>query len=188
MSALPPSGRPQPPTQPAEFVALFLAEQQRIYAFIVTLVGNTQDAEDLMQETASVLFSKFDEYRPGTRFFTWACTTARYLVLNHRRKKAHREVLLDDDVLALLADVSAADADIAAIRSSALHDCLDRLDPEDRKLFERRYVGSVAVKFLASELGRPAESVCRSLGRIRRRLADCIGRAIGMPEQKGEDA
>lgn len=191
MSTVPRHNRSEPTAPAAEFVSLFLAEQQRIYCFIVALTGSPEDAEDLLQETASVLFTKFDEFRPGTSFYAWACVTARYLVMNQRRKKSRQEVLLDDDVLELLAEVPAAEEEITAVRHSALRGCLERLVPADRTLFERRYTGSVAVKLLAKELGRPAESVCRSLGRIRRALAECIDRrehgAAGKNGRKGEE-
>ena len=38
-----------------EFVRLLLANQNRIYAFILTLVSNWSDADDVMQETAEVM-------------------------------------------------------------------------------------------------------------------------------------
>jgi RNA polymerase sigma-70 factor (ECF subfamily) len=170
----------------AEFVSLFLSEQRRIYCYIVTLTGNPQDAEDLLQETASLLFTKFDEYRPGSSFFSWACQTAHYLVLNHRRKQSRQAIVLDDDVLELLAEVPAAEDEIISIRRTALHACLAKLSVADRNLFERRYAAAVAVKVLAVELGRSADSVCRSLGRIRRALIQCVGRTLRTSEQTGE--
>ena len=168
-----------------EFVALFLAEQRRIFCYIVTLLGNTQEAEDLLQETATVLWKKFDEFQPGTSFFSWACQTAQYHVLNYRRKHERQMVLLDDDVLELLADVPTAEGEILTIRRDALHTCLDKLSSSDRKLFEVRYASTMAVKDMAAKFGRSADSVGHSLGRIRRALIECIRRALAIAGREG---
>lgn len=188
---LPESGpEPVPPPSHAEagapeFVALFLAEQRRIYCYIFTLLANAQDAEDLLQETAAVLWKKFGEFQPGTSFFSWACQIAHYQVLNYRRRKGRHEVMLDDDVLEQLAEVPPAEAEMLAIRQSALHDCLKKLTHQDRSLFERRYASTAKGKDLAAELGRPADSIYRSLGRIRRLLMECVRRTILAADHEG---
>ncbi|NLK41754.1 MAG: RNA polymerase subunit sigma-70, partial [Planctomycetes bacterium] len=51
-----------------EFVQLFLMSQRRIYGYVMTLVPNVSDADDIVQETASVMWTKFGEYEPGTDF------------------------------------------------------------------------------------------------------------------------
>jgi RNA polymerase sigma-70 factor (ECF subfamily) len=60
------------PTRPTndehDFGRLFVRYQSRIYGFIRSLVVHRDDAEDLLQETASVLWRKFGEFRPGSDF------------------------------------------------------------------------------------------------------------------------
>ena len=65
-----------------DFVALFLAHQARIYAFIVTLLGNRSDADDVLQETGITLFQKFSTFQPGTDFLAWACRVAKNKVMD----------------------------------------------------------------------------------------------------------
>jgi RNA polymerase sigma-70 factor (ECF subfamily) len=177
------------PDQPAtDFLSLFLADQRRIYCYLVTLLASTEDAEDLLQETAKVLWTKFGEYRPGTSFFSWACQTAQYLVLNHRRRKDRHVLMLDDDVLDQLAQVPPEEAEALGVRRSILLGCLDKLSTNDRSLFERRYAASTKGKDLAAESGRPAESIYRSLARIRRLLVECVRRALAIAEREGESS
>ena len=59
-----------------------MSSQSRIYAYILMLVHNHNDAEDLLQETASILWEKFDEYIPEKSFAAWAVGIARNKIYN----------------------------------------------------------------------------------------------------------
>ena len=61
--------------------------------------------------------------------------------------------------------------------------CLARLAPSDRELIRRRYSPGETGKSLAEALGRPANSVYQSLGRIRRTLLECIKRRLAAEAQ-----
>ena len=120
-----------------EFVALFLAHQRVLFRQIVLLVQNVADAEDLLQETASTLWLKFDQFSPGTSFYAWAHQIAVYKVQEYRRKKL-REPLLDEDVIAQFsADSSLEQPSSASERAEALEGCLQKLSAADRSLIEK---------------------------------------------------
>jgi RNA polymerase sigma-70 factor (ECF subfamily) len=56
--------------------------------------------------------------------------------------------------------------------------CLQKLKARDRELIQQRYAPGESGKHLAGALGRPANSVYQSLGRIRRTLWECIQRRL----------
>jgi RNA polymerase sigma-70 factor (ECF subfamily) len=167
-----------------DFMSLFLEDQRRVHAYIVALVARHQDADDLLQETAAVLWRRFDEFESGTNFFAWACKTAYLVVLGYRRRKGREVVTLDDDVLEKLAVFSSHSNSLLAVRVSALEQCLDKLPTKDRALLERCYSPNKRARDVAVELGRPEASVYKSLGRIRRTLADCIRRTLSLAERE----
>ena len=49
-----------------QFVSLLTRYQQRVYLFILSLVPDRADAEDVLQETNLVLWQKFDDFTPGS--------------------------------------------------------------------------------------------------------------------------
>jgi RNA polymerase sigma-70 factor (ECF subfamily) len=171
-----------------DFVSLFLADQRRIHRYIVTLLGRQQDAEDLLQETAAILWRKFGEFQPGTSFYAWSCRAAYLNVQEYRRKRSRDVVLLDADVLEQLATFYATEeATFDEIQIEALESCLEKLVAKDRQLIERCYASTgIRAKQVAEELGRPADSVYRSLGRIRNTLLICIRRAAAAQEHGKE--
>jgi len=169
---------PGDPESNRQFVSQFLVHQRRIYRYILTLCPHIADAEDILQKTAEVLWAKFEEFEPGTNFLAWANRVAHLKVLEHRRAQRAGVVVLDDDVLQRLAEVSQSQADTLNQQQDALFECLDRLRPVDRQLIELSYAPNTVLKHVAQHLGRPANSVSKSLGRIRRWLMECAQRTL----------
>jgi RNA polymerase sigma-70 factor (ECF subfamily) len=60
--------------------------------------------DELMPEVALLAWQKFSTLAEQRAFPQWACIIARYEVLRRRRDKAHDRLVLDDDVIAKLAD------------------------------------------------------------------------------------
>jgi RNA polymerase sigma-70 factor (ECF subfamily) len=59
------------------------------------LTGNTDDAEDLYQDTALRIITNADKYNPGTNFKAWAVTIMRNIFINNYRKKVRRNLIID---------------------------------------------------------------------------------------------
>jgi len=64
-----------------EFVQLLTAHQRSLYLYIITLLPNPADVDDVLQSTNMVLWSKADEFVPGTDFGAWARRVAHFEVL-----------------------------------------------------------------------------------------------------------
>jgi RNA polymerase sigma-70 factor (ECF subfamily) len=64
------------------------------------------------------------------------------------------------------------------LRRQALEQCLGTLREKDRELIKNRYQPGTSGKYEAENLGRPANSVYQSIGRIRRTLLECIRRRL----------
>jgi RNA polymerase sigma-70 factor (ECF subfamily) len=171
---------PARPAQPADveaFLRLWEAHRRRVFHYILALLHEVHDAEDVLQETSIVLWRKFREYRDGTNFLAWASKVAHFEVLRHRRKSGKAQ-LIDEAVLEQLAiDAGQQAHHLDAVRE-ALQGCLGRLSARDRELVSRCYADDERGKDLAASANRPANSVYKSLGRIRRALFECVTRAM----------
>jgi RNA polymerase sigma-70 factor (ECF subfamily) len=153
-----------------------MAHERRIRGYILALVANTADADDLMQETSAILWRKFDTYQPGTSFLNWALAIARFEVLKHRegRGGASRTSGLDAAAFDALADTAAVAVERADERCEALAKCLTKLPDADRRLIQSRYDHEQPVPRIAQELGRTISAVYKALTRVHRQLLDCI--------------
>lgn len=160
-----------------DFVELFARHQRTIYAYVRTLTGRPQDADDVFQDVTLVLWKKRGEFAVGTSFLAWACRVAFFEVLAFaKRRQRGGLVCFDETLLADLAVHAAERAHVASERLTALRECMDRLPDRSRELIERRYAPGGNVKRLADEIGRTANSLSVTLHNIRRSLLECIER------------
>jgi RNA polymerase sigma-70 factor (ECF subfamily) len=156
------------------FVQLFLANERRIYAFILSLVPVWSDADDLLQETSAVLWSKLDEFRPGTDFAAWALQIARFEVFNYRKRKNRDRGMFRDETEHLLADQATARDLASDDRRDQLEVCLAKLNDRDRELIRLRYQPGATTQEVAERAGRSLKAVYKALNRIHEKLLECI--------------
>jgi RNA polymerase sigma-70 factor, ECF subfamily len=162
-----------------QFVERFVRSQDRIYAYVVTLLPNRADAEEVFQQTSLVLWKKWQQFDPDRDFVRWACGVAHLEVANFLRKHRDRgRVYPHEDVLAEIGQTRLESNDLLEARRRALEHCLDRLKKGSRELLERCYAGKDTIKTIAEELGQRPNAVYMTLKRLRRVLFDCINRTL----------
>lgn len=164
------------------FLKLFLENQQRIYGFILTLVSDWSDADDIMQETTSTMWQKFSGFHIGSSFSSWGMKIARFKVLEFRRKK-RSEPSFDDSVIKAIINRSEAINDQFDKRLSALEKCLDALPEQDRRLLRMRYEQNITIKEIANRLERPFHGLYKVMSRIHSVLTLCVRRKLALEER-----
>ena len=154
----------------ALFMQLYTANQHRVLGYLLTLTGDRNAADDLLQETAVTLFTKFDEFEQGSDFAAWACQVAYWKVMNYRRSIARRRTFLSDELVERLAERAVEIGPILDARRKALDACLQRLDDRDRAFLMARYQPDGSVTYAAQIAGRTTAAAYKALTRLRRAL------------------
>lgn len=163
----------------AQMVELFTRHQRSLFLYILSQVPLAADAEEILQETNIVILQKFSQFTPGTSFFAWTSQIARFEVLRHREKQAGERRLFSNDFIDMIAAESESTPEEVETRRRILQSCLRKLRRDDRELIQQRYATGQTGKRLAELLGRPANSVYQSIGRIRHMLQECVQRQLG---------
>lgn len=164
------------------FLRLFLDHEEALRGFVRSLVPTRDDAREVMQEVAVVLWRKFDALAAPDDFRRWAFGVARFEALAFRRDRARDRHVFSEDVLALLADEAEAQVDAMDDRREALEGCLQKLPNRERSLITAAYARGVRIDELASQLGRTAMSLYKALHRIRMVLTTCVERTLHQEE------
>ncbi len=161
--------------------ARYLAESQtRLYGYIHSLVPDLNHADDLYQQTALVLWGKFDAFDRTRSFFAWACGVARFEAANYIRALARQRRFFGEDLSLLLIEAHEEMADDELDdRRTALGRCVDKLNAADRELLTECYLNPGGVPAAAARRNRPVHGVYNSLRRIRQALHACVTRALG---------
>ena len=162
----------------ANFIREFTAHQRRLYLLILAQLPRPAEAEEVLQNANVVLWSKREQFEEGTNFFAWAAQVCRFEILKARRRHARSKLRFSDEFLDAVADEVERRGEELEERRHALAACLQKLRRKDRELIQARYEPGVSGDELAERLGRPANSVYQSVGRIRRVLGECIEREM----------
>jgi RNA polymerase sigma-70 factor (ECF subfamily) len=160
-----------------QFIRLFTANGPAIRGFVRSLVPTRDDADEVMQDVAVVLWRKFSGV-DNEDFRRWAFGVARLQVLAWKRDKARDRHVFNNDVIDLIADMSSDVSDAMEEQRIALETCLQRLPERRRALVIKAYEPGVRIKDLATRIGRTPMSVYKELQRIRAALVDCTRRLL----------
>jgi RNA polymerase sigma-70 factor, ECF subfamily len=165
--------------QKAEFIQYLTKIQTRLYGYIHCLVADINDADDLYQETAVILWHKFGEYDRSRDFFAWACGVARGQVANFARRRTRQRLYFTADLNSLLAEAHAemSEGELDD-RRDALTRCVEKLPLADKELITECYLNPEGVHGAADRRSRSSHSVYNSLRRIRKALFDCVNRTL----------
>ena len=161
------------------FLKLYVEHEEALRGFVRSLVPTLEDAREVMQETAAVLWRKFDE---AADFRPWAFGVAKFEALAFLRDRARDRHVFGEEVLALLEAEAWEASRLAEREESALDECLRDLPPAQRELLHAAYAPGVRVDELAREAGRTPMALYKTLHRIRMALADCIEIKLGQRE------
>jgi RNA polymerase sigma-70 factor (ECF subfamily) len=162
------------------FLRLFLQNERRLFAYIMTLLPRRADAEDVLQESSLVMWDKFDADLPPNDFAAWGCRIAYFKVLDFFKKNQRSKVRFSQELLERLAETAVEQSATLQLdeRREALAGCLDKLPVRDRQLLACRLADGATTQTTAAELGRSIDAVYKALAKIRQILFECVNRTL----------
>jgi RNA polymerase sigma-70 factor, ECF subfamily len=161
-----------------EFGARVVSARHRVFRFILTLVPNSSDAEDLLQETLTTAWQNQERFDSDRDFVRWACGIAHNHVRNYLRRKQKSTVSLSIELLEQLAQARLEEEGSLEARQRALAGCLSKLPQHDRVLIERCYARGATIHDVAECTSKSPNVLYKALRQIRARLYDCITRTL----------
>ena len=161
-----------------EFVQRLTAGQSALYAFVVSLMGGVDQANDVLQETNLKLCQRAGEYDAAQPFLRWAYAFARFEVMAWRKRQTRSRLVLDDELVARVAADFEDQAPQAEHQLAALEACVEKLPSHQRELVAARYREGLPVQEIAAQSGRPENAVAAMLYRVRKALAHCVENSL----------
>jgi RNA polymerase sigma-70 factor (ECF subfamily) len=162
------------------FLRLFLQNERRLYAYILTLLPSRVDADDVLQETSLVMWDKFDAQSPPTDFTAWGCRIAYFKVLNLYKRTQRSRVQFSQELLERLSETATEQADTLQLESrrAALAGCVQKLAPRDRELLSQRFADGATTQSTSEQTGRSVEAVYKAVAKLRQVLFNCVQRTL----------
>jgi RNA polymerase sigma-70 factor, ECF subfamily len=161
----------QPALSTARRFELFVESRERLTRLALHLLGNTEDAQDLVQEVGLRVLRHPTGPRDEACFRAWCKGLVRNSVADYRRTVSRRPVDLVgggiDDYSSRLTPV---DPMLTLERRVQLTKHLGNLDTGSRQVLVRRYVLGQTATEIASDLKSSPAGVRMKLKRLRTRL------------------
>ena len=170
---------------PFDFSRKLSGLQRSLYAYILTLLPNRTDAEDVLQDTNLILCRKASEYDPKGHFQGWAFQIARYQVMAHITKSKRSRLQFSNEIIEALA-AEELDTKRIALNQKALQLCYDLLPDHMKRIARLRFREDSQLKDIAKKVGRPLGSVSATLHRIRINLMECVHRKMPLVEAEND--
>jgi RNA polymerase sigma-70 factor, ECF subfamily len=156
------------------FLSLFLRSEREIFRYVAALIPNVADAEDIVQQTALVLWEKFDAYDPSQPFTPWACRFALNKTRQWLERRQRWQALLERGLAEELAQRREELRPELDLRLKHLERCLGKLPVEQFTLIEGYYYRRDDIEKLAANYGRTVAATYKMLQRVRQTLQACI--------------
>ncbi len=159
-----------------QFIHLMTTAQMNIYSYIMSIVGNANDADDIMQNTSSYMWEQFSKFRTDTDFVSWGNSIAYYKIKEFRKLK-NRQQLSDEamDIIHKKAQNNLSDVNIYI---ENLNKCLSKLPAFDLSIIKLHYESGHSVKQISARINKTVQAVYLRLSKIQGILSRCIKRSI----------
>jgi RNA polymerase sigma-70 factor (ECF subfamily) len=157
-----------------DFVELMTQYQGRLYGYVLSLSGDPDAANDVLQEANIVLWKQSSQFKPGSNFKAWAFRIAHFQFMAYRQKRIRDKVLFSDELLSMLASEAKEIDEWYEERALALEHCLELMPERSREAIRLRYADELNVAQMAEKLQRNSNAVYQILFRARRWLIECV--------------
>jgi RNA polymerase sigma-70 factor (ECF subfamily) len=157
---------------------LFLQFQPAIRGYILSMIPDFSQADDVMQETFLVVTRKAASFELGTSFPAWVKTIARFKALEAIRSGPRRFESLSEEVLDALGAERTEFPTHTDERLALLSKCIGELAPQARRSIDFRYRNDHLPPEIADRMGCTVQSVNVTLSRARAFLRDCVLRKM----------
>ena len=150
--------------------------QRRLWWMCLRMLGDADEADEVVQEAFVRAWERLEEFDPDRRFYPWVFTIARNRCLNaiRRRRTWGFASLSGDDPPALAASEATETRVEDRELGRALEECLGTLPDEQREVFDLRHGEDFTYAEIAAALEITHGTVMSRLHRARRKMRECL--------------
>lgn len=151
----------------------------KLRRFARSLVGNVQDADDLVQAACEKALRNADQFRTGTRMDSWMYRIIQNQWLDDRRRDRTRGTAIDPDDAYLSDDGRAARLPEDRMMLAQVRTAMDALPQGQREVLALVAIEGLSYKETAEVLDVPVGTVMSRLSRAREALLPRLGLSEG---------
>ncbi len=162
---------------------LYDATSAKLYAVAMRVVGNTEHAEDVLQEAYLNIWRIAEDYRASlSPPMAWMGVVVRSRALDFLRKRKVERALVGPEMDEQLANTldsdtpTPMDTSMASEQAWALHECLRKIEAKPREVLTMAYFRDLSHGELAEQLRLPLGTVKTWIRRSLEQLRSCMAK------------
>lgn len=161
---------------PAAFEELYSLHFRRIYNFTMRKLGDPAEADDIVQEVFTAVFTCLDRFQGKSDLVVWIYGITRNTINNRLRRRGGVRMMSIDDIPSDAVPVDAGPGPQAEARETLarVRDAIESLPGDQRTILELRHDKQLAIRRIAELTGRSEDAVKSSLYRARRNLTAAL--------------
>ena len=152
------------------FDLLYTAYLTPVYRYIHIRVKNSQDTEDIVQETFLKAFQAIERYRDEKgSMLPYLFTIARNLLINHGKKK-RPDAFLPEEMDRFSDDNLASEGAVVRERKELLEQAMLVLTDVEREVIQLRFFGEQTYTEIALVLGKREDAIRQHVARALKKM------------------
>lgn len=163
----------------ANFQSDLVALVPRLRRFALSLAGNMQDADDLVQAACEKALRNVGQFVPGTRMDSWMYRIIQNLWLDDRRKMVRHGTVVDPDDVHLSDHGKAARLPEDRMMLAQTRSAMAALPDGQREVLALVAIEGLSYREVAETLQVPIGTVMSRLSRAREALLPKLGLSAG---------
>ena len=158
----------------AAFEYLFDRYRDAIHRLFLQRTGNTEDADDLLQETFIKVYMNLHRYSPEYTFGQWLYTIARNTFIDYVRKRQD-DLPIDEKFSSPASNTPTPEESVISMQQrTQIEHYLERLAPRYRTLIVMRFFDEYSYEEIAANLKLPLGTVKTQIHRAREQMCRLI--------------
>ncbi|MFH1197962.1 MAG: sigma-70 family RNA polymerase sigma factor [bacterium] len=131
-----------------------------LYTYVLRMVGNSDNAKDVLQETLIKMWNGLKRYNEQNKFSSWVFTIAHYSALDNLRKTrlANNHLEISDQIYAEESD-NPHNIAVANETKSIIEKFINNLPEKQKQVFLLRQHGEMSFKEISELINEPLNTV-----------------------------
>lgn len=155
-------------------LTLYEQHARRLYVACMRITGNTQEAEEAMQDAFLKIFTRIDQYHDGLCFEAWMQRIAIHTAIDYVRKKSMEWEELTDKHIDTHEDDNDTDEEAIHYSVQQIKDCIQQLSAGYRLVLSLYLFEGYDMEEIASILNIQPVSVRSQYLRAKKKLLELI--------------
>ncbi|MDL2319845.1 sigma-70 family RNA polymerase sigma factor [Alistipes sp. OttesenSCG-928-B03] len=153
---------------------VYLHWRKPIFGFVFSLTGSEAEADDITQDIFTILWNYKERIDPERRVNALLFQIAKRLVANSYRSQQVRKKYADSIWMDESDYFTSHDIVVEKEAELLKNALLERMPPQQRKIFEMSHTEGLTPEEIAARLGIKRETVYNQLSRARKEIRDAV--------------